>query len=87
VKYDLPPRNPHSKPSRTKPRQPQSNFSKPSWAEIAATNKAEVARVAGLKQKVENDRAEQFVTRQNSLRGIIKQQNLRMEIFFTTRHA
>ena len=43
-------------------------------AEIAATNKAEAARVAGLKQKVENDQAEQFVTQQNSLRETIKQQ-------------
>ena len=43
-------------------------------AEIAATNKAEADRVAGLKQKVENDQAEQFVTQQNSLRGTIKQQ-------------
>jgi len=43
-------------------------------AEIAATNKAETVRVAGLKQRVENDQAEQFVTQQNSLRGTIKQQ-------------
>lgn len=43
-------------------------------AEIAATNKAEADRVAGLKQKVENDQAEQFVTQQNALRDTIKQQ-------------
>lgn len=43
-------------------------------AEIAATNKAEATRVAELKQKVENDQAEQFVTQQNSLRDTIKQQ-------------
>ncbi|MES2440964.1 MAG: DUF4407 domain-containing protein [Verrucomicrobiota bacterium] len=43
-------------------------------AEIAATNKAEADRVAGLKQKVENDQAEQFVTQQNALRETIKQQ-------------
>lgn len=43
-------------------------------AEIAATNKAEAARVASLKQKVENDQADQFVTQQNSLRDTIKQQ-------------
>lgn len=43
-------------------------------AEIAATNKAESERVAGLKQKVENDQAGQFVSQQNSLRDTIKQQ-------------
>jgi hypothetical protein len=43
-------------------------------AEIAAQNKAEAERVAGLKQKVENDQAGQFVTQQNSLRDTIKQQ-------------
>ena len=43
-------------------------------AEIAATNKAEAERVAGLKQKVENDQAEQFVTQQNALRDTIKHQ-------------
>lgn len=43
-------------------------------AEIDAANKAEAARVAGLKQRVENDQAEQFVTQQNSLRDTIKQQ-------------
>lgn len=43
-------------------------------AEIATANKAEAARVAGLKQMVENDQAEQFVTQQNSLRETIKQQ-------------
>lgn len=43
-------------------------------AEIAASNKAEADRVAGLKQKVENDQAEQFVTQQNALRDTIKQQ-------------
>lgn len=43
-------------------------------AEIAATNKAEAERVAGLKQKVEQDQAGQFVTQQNALRDTIKQQ-------------
>lgn len=43
-------------------------------AEIALANKSESERVAGLKQKVENDQAEQFVTQQNALRGTIKQQ-------------
>ncbi|RYD40745.1 MAG: DUF4407 domain-containing protein, partial [Verrucomicrobiaceae bacterium] len=43
-------------------------------AEIATANKAEADRVAGLKQKVENDQAEQFVTQQNALRDTIKQQ-------------
>lgn len=43
-------------------------------AEIALANKAEAERVAGLKQKVEQDQAEQFVTQQNSLRETIKQQ-------------
>lgn len=43
-------------------------------AEIATANKVEAERVAGLKQKVENDQAEQFVTQQNSLRDTIKQQ-------------
>ena len=43
-------------------------------AEIAATNKTEAGRVAGLKQKVESDQAGQFVTQQNSLRDTIKQQ-------------
>lgn len=43
-------------------------------AEIDAANKTEAARVAGLKQMVENDQAEQFVTQQNSLRDTIKQQ-------------
>jgi hypothetical protein len=43
-------------------------------AEIALANKTEAERVAGLKQKVENDQAEQFVTQQNALRDTIKQQ-------------
>ncbi|MEO8616997.1 MAG: DUF4407 domain-containing protein [Luteolibacter sp.] len=43
-------------------------------AEIALTNKAEAERVAGLKQRVENDQAGQFVTQQNALRDTIKQQ-------------
>jgi hypothetical protein len=43
-------------------------------AEIAAANKAEAERIAGLKQKVESDQAEQFVTQQNTLRETIKQQ-------------
>ncbi|GAA5121798.1 DUF4407 domain-containing protein [Luteolibacter yonseiensis] len=43
-------------------------------AEIAAANRVEAERVAGLKQKVENDQAGQFVTQQNSLRETIKQQ-------------
>ncbi len=43
-------------------------------AEIAAANKTEAGRVAGLKQKVESDQAGQFVTQQNSLRETIKQQ-------------
>ncbi len=43
-------------------------------AEIAAANKTEAGRVAGLKQKVESDQAGQFVTQQNALRDTIKQQ-------------
>jgi hypothetical protein len=43
-------------------------------AEIAKTNQAEAERVAGLKRKVEQDQAEQFVTQQNALRDTIKQQ-------------
>lgn len=43
-------------------------------ADIAAANKAESERVAGLKQKVEEDQAGQFVTQQNALRETIKQQ-------------
>ncbi len=43
-------------------------------AEIAATNRTEAERVAGLKQKVESDQAGQFVTQQNALRDTIKQQ-------------
>jgi Domain of unknown function (DUF4407) len=43
-------------------------------AEITTANQAEALRVAGLKQKVENDQAGQFVTQQNSLRDTIKQQ-------------
>ncbi len=43
-------------------------------AEIAAANKAEEERVAALKQKVEQDQAEEFVTQQNGLRETIKLQ-------------
>jgi hypothetical protein len=43
-------------------------------AEIAKTNQTEAERVASLKQKVEADQAEQFVTQQNGLRETIKQQ-------------
>jgi hypothetical protein len=43
-------------------------------AEIAMANQAEAERVAGLKRKVEQDQAEQFVTQQNALRETIKQQ-------------
>ncbi len=43
-------------------------------AEIALANKAEAERVAVLKQKVENDQADQFVTQQNALRETIKHQ-------------
>jgi hypothetical protein len=43
-------------------------------AEIELANKAEAERVSALKQRVENDQAEQFVTQQNSLRETIKQQ-------------
>lgn len=43
-------------------------------AEIELTNKAEADRVAGLRQRVESDQAEQFVTQQNALRETIKQQ-------------
>ncbi len=43
-------------------------------AEIALANKMEADRVATLKQKVENDQADQFVTQQNALRETIKQQ-------------
>ena len=43
-------------------------------AEIELANKAEADRVAMLKQKVESDQAEQFVTQQNALRETIKQQ-------------
>ena len=43
-------------------------------AEIALANKTEAQRVAVLKQKVENDQADQFVTQQNALRETIKQQ-------------
>ncbi len=43
-------------------------------AEIELANKAESERVAGLRQRVENDQAEEFVTQQNSLRETIKQQ-------------
>lgn len=43
-------------------------------AEIALANKAEAQRVSVLKQKVENDQADQFVTQQNALRETIRQQ-------------
>jgi Domain of unknown function (DUF4407) len=43
-------------------------------SDIATANKAESARVAGLKQKVESDQAGQFVNQQNALRETIKQQ-------------
>ena len=43
-------------------------------AEIVTANKTEATRVAGLKQKVENNQADQFVTQQNSLRETIKKQ-------------
>ncbi|MGJ8643881.1 MAG: DUF4407 domain-containing protein [Luteolibacter sp.] len=43
-------------------------------AEMELANKAEAERVAALKQRVENDQAEQFVTQQNALRETIKQQ-------------
>ena len=43
-------------------------------AEIAAANKTEAERVAALKQRVENDQAESFVSQQNILRETIKQQ-------------
>lgn len=43
-------------------------------AEIAKANQAEAERVAGLKRKVEQDQAEQFVTQQNALRDTLKQQ-------------
>ena len=51
-------------------------------AEIELANKAETERVAGLRQRVENDQAEQFVTQQNALRETIKQQidSLLMEL-------
>ncbi|BCU75773.1 hypothetical protein llg_04880 [Luteolibacter sp. LG18] len=42
--------------------------------EIEVANKAEADRVAGLKRKVEEDQAGQFVTQQNALRDTIKQQ-------------
>ncbi len=42
--------------------------------EIAKTNQTEATRIAGLKQKVEADQADQFVTQQNVLRETIKQQ-------------
>ncbi len=43
-------------------------------AEIERANQTEALRVAALKQRVEQDQAEQFVTQQNSLRDTIKQQ-------------
>lgn len=43
-------------------------------AEIAKTNQAEDERVAGLKRKVEEDQAGEFVSQQNALRGTIKLQ-------------
>jgi hypothetical protein len=42
--------------------------------EIAKSNQAEAERVAGLKRKVEEDQADQFVTQQNALRDTIKRQ-------------
>ncbi len=43
-------------------------------AEIAKTNEIEAERVAGLKRKVEEDQAGQFVSQQNALRDTIKLQ-------------
>lgn len=43
-------------------------------AEIEQANRAEAERVAGLRQKVEQDQADQFVTQQNSLRDTIRDQ-------------
>jgi hypothetical protein len=43
-------------------------------AEIDAANREEAARVAALKQRVEEDQAEAFVTQQNALRDTIKMQ-------------
>ena len=43
-------------------------------AELAQANQAEEERVAGLKRKVEEDQATQFVSQQNSLRDTIKLQ-------------
>jgi ribosomal 50S subunit-associated protein YjgA (DUF615 family) len=43
-------------------------------AEIAKANQAEEERVAGLKRKVEEDQAGQFVSQQNALRETIKAQ-------------
>jgi hypothetical protein len=43
-------------------------------AEIAKANEAEAERVAGLKRKVEEDQAGQFVSQQNALRETIKLQ-------------
>jgi hypothetical protein len=43
-------------------------------AEIKAANRAEEERVAALKQQVEEDQAQAFVTQQNALRDTIKQQ-------------
>lgn len=43
-------------------------------AEIERANQLEAERVASLKQQVEQDQAEQFVTQQNSLRDTIKKQ-------------
>jgi hypothetical protein len=43
-------------------------------AEIAKANQAEEERVAGLKRKVEEDQATQFVSQQNALRETIKLQ-------------
>lgn len=42
--------------------------------QIEAANQVEADRVAGLKRKVEEDQAGQFVTQQNALRETIKQQ-------------
>jgi len=43
-------------------------------AEIELANKAESERVASLRQRIESDQAEQFVTQQNTLRETIKLQ-------------
>jgi hypothetical protein len=43
-------------------------------AETAALNKAEQARIAALKQKVQTEQADQFVTQQNGIRDTLKAQ-------------